>query len=475
MKRVLLINISKNKTTLLFVVLITIAAVIFLLSQIQYPATQEAIYSFKSEDCSELLTEYARLKDILSSLLPQDTKVIYEDRYRHRYANSGDYPTADVKTYALNHVINKGESIRYKILHHNPDYLRPLYNSTWKDFFFRGWAYLPNKILEARHRLFIFPLGASSNFDFTFSLGFTDNVYTDAHRDINFLLYNFIVEDIKMLDNQVVLVGEPTRQGVQVVSVKVNSVIPQDKDYKDFLFQLATPAGQEIDYLYEVYTRTEYLKKIEKEELTQESFDNEARGLDEQQLKQRILVLKEELGRFIPLESAGESNQISIKSPTLLLNSKISSLNTVHSEGKAIPFKLNFESKQYKRPIYHPLWKLNLEKGWCYVPDKVYQNHHNLFVLPKDIDKKVDLMGNLAFFEKHKPVGENDYGFLIYNFSVDKAIVHNHQLVFSGTPERTGACMISISKDELGEGSEYIVQLSTKDCHEVDYAIFSAQ
>ena len=90
--------------------------------------------------------------------------------------------------------VKNGTDIAFQILHDDTGYRRVIYSPDWKDAYFRGWLYLPNKIIQARHSLFIYSTGASANYDLAGELAFEQGVPMDNHRNINFLVFDFKVQ-----------------------------------------------------------------------------------------------------------------------------------------------------------------------------------------------------------------------------------------------------------------------------------------
>jgi len=408
------------------------------------------------EDVGELQRENEKLKGILGSLLPGGQKIIYENPYRSYKEYKPSFHTT-----SLREVVAKGEEISFKKLWENPDYLRPLYDSSWKGFYFRGWTYLPQKAQEARHRLFTFPFGLSSIFDFEGSLGFEESVPFDYHKNIVFLIYKFDVKKVKILGHQIALIGEPRRYGAQVVTALQDDLLPMGIDKSEFLIQLSTPKAYEIDFLYDSAIRYEYLKKQIEQNTVRSSYIE----ADIKRLKSENALLKDELSKYIPLEEGVIKEQHCKQNSSL----KTLDIETVQENGEILPFKINYQNKDYRRPIYNPLWKKYYKMGWSYIPQKVCENLHTLFIIPKEPDRRADFLGSLGFSEEYKPVQNSDVGFLIYNFTVRKVVVFTNQIIITGTPSRTGAEIISISKQFLKGRGKYFVQLATPDNWEIDF------
>ena len=143
--------------------------------------------------------------------------------------------------------------------------MRPKYSPQWKDFYFRGWLYLPEKISSASHRVFVFGGGASQIFDTTGELAFNEDVNFDYHRNINILCYQFDVKNVKLFNNQLMLTGIPSRKGAQVISITQDDLLGNNELTKSLLIQLATPDSYEIDYIYSGVIKYSNLQDLIKE------------------------------------------------------------------------------------------------------------------------------------------------------------------------------------------------------------------
>lgn len=461
-------NVSNLSDSRLFTVilLVLVVAIIYLtfFGMYQSGFLSTVLGPFDNE-AEELLNENQRLKDTLASILQSEQKVLYEDEYRNN-----KYYEADFKIYPLDEVIEKGNKLEFKVTYNDLEYLRPIYNPGWRTTYYRGWTYLPTKIIEARHNLYIYSIGASMNYDILGSLGFEEGISVDAHNNINFLIYKFNVNEVILLDNQITLVGTPTRSGVQIVSVAVNDILPQDIDFKKFLFQLSTEGGYEVDYFYDSYVRTEYKKKIDRERTEDALSYNWSDNEDIKELKRENRLLKEELSKYIPLSEEVINEDMCRRLPINNAIDTLPSPKDMEIKGTSISYKIHYDNLNYKRPIYHPIWKKNYEKGWAYIPDKICLNLHQLFILPEDEDKGSDLLGRIGFFQQYDGISKGRYGLLIFNFNINSIALYNGEILVIGTPNRTGAQIVSIDKN-LVTDKDALVRLITPDMQELDFDI----
>ncbi|GMQ59594.1 hypothetical protein AN1V17_39910 [Vallitalea sediminicola] len=416
----------------------------------------------KDNDTIELQRENERLKGALERIFPEEQHVLYEKPYRGYYDEVPSF-----QTYALPDAINKGKNIDFNVIYNDTEYMRPTYNSTWKDFYFRNWLYLPSKVANAHHKIFIYPAGASSIFDFIGDLAFNSSS-VDFHKNINFLIYNFDVDNIRQYENQVILIGKPNRKGAQVISVVQDTLLADNVDTKDFLFQLATPKGYEIDLIYGNAIKYDYLKKIIEENTVKRTFLSSNKTMTLAQLQEENSLIKKELSNFIPIEDNLVITNQDCRKPLDTDIKKIIDLEVVKNTGKSLAFNIIYENPQYVRPIYDPIWKENHEKGWAYVPTKICENMHILFPIPSDMDKQADFFHNLTIKQPVKPINNTSRGILLFNFTPQEVYKKSNQIVIIGIPNRLGLTIITLDNKELKGHSSYLLQLSTPDFQEID-------
>lgn len=474
MKRVLIITVNKKGLIYLSLCLLVFFTTIVTVTVVHFNRNSQVFNNREVDGILEMEKENSTLKNLLSSFLPEEQKTIFEDERRNIFLNTGITPPTPLPTSPLSKVIAQGVETKFRILSDDPQYLRPIYSPHWKGAYYRGWLYLPYKNIEARHRIFAFSLGASMNYDISGSLGYSPksspNAPVDNHRNINFLIYGFDIKDVKVFQNQVALLGEPKQTGAQIVSIVQNDLLPEGVDTKEFLFQLSTPKGYEVDFLNHNIIRYEYLMK-QIEEHTVPSFADETENKSLEKLLKENAALKRELTFFIPQQdelihhqvSEGFSNDTGDPSNT----------SAAIQQGKKIPFVFNYNHPQYKRPLYSPLWKTNYKRKWAYIPKQVESNMHRLHIIPQGQDLRYDFFGILGFHGNYQPVKSDQYGFLIYNFDVSKAIVYKNQLIFIGVPSRTGAEILSIEHDNLKDYKNYLVRLVTPDNSEFDCTVLT--
>lgn len=275
-----------------------------------------------------------------------------------------------------------------------------------------------------------------------------------------------------MYKNQIALVGKPTRTGAQVISIIQDELLSKDINKKDFLFQLSTPNGYEIDFIYLQAIKYEYFKKLIEKSSVNSIIPNSNENKTLEQLKEKNILLKKELSNYIPLEDKVFITQQKCRiSSEIIITNQMLDLKTVKDKGKEIKFNTKYYNNEYTRPIYNPSWKEHSEKGWAYVPRKICEAMHNLFVIPKDAEKQQDFFGSLGFHETYGEIKKDEIGLLVYNFTPKKIITLNNQLLITGVPSRTGARIISFDENNLIKNKDYIIQLVTPDNLEIDFEV----
>lgn len=193
-----------------------------------------------------------KLSERLKRLEPDEPKDIADPPFGQRVFPSKLKQPQDL--------IRNGNQLPYKVLLDKPEWKRPIYKSYWHSRVSGGrWSYVPNRLYYAQHRLFTdITAGASEYYDFVHDIGLEEELghsSTEPKGESQIIRLGQIVvvvmqakiEKVLTSGNQVVIVGRPQRNGVQVITVnKVNMMLDDPKEA--VLFQLVTPEGDEIDY-----------------------------------------------------------------------------------------------------------------------------------------------------------------------------------------------------------------------------------
>jgi hypothetical protein len=468
MNRFLVIITNRQKLSLCLIAIIFIILSAFFISKLDFP---KAIETDNAKDQTVLSpeNENKELKDILSSIVPAKNIILFENSNREvRDSNILSDSTSHSANVSPNEILKKGKNLAFFFVYSDEEYLRPIYTNTWKQAYYQGWLYLPKKIIAARHSLFTYMGGAGKIFDIEGELGFYPNISIDNQNYINFLIYNIDLQSVIQLENHIVISGTPTKKGVQIISIKLDDVTIQAKATEQFLVQLCTPNGFEIDYQNVKIANapdgeTDYGTVEETSYGTSYETNSDIKDVNIQNI-----LLKKELTHYISDSSKSISFQYNGGYQTSnVLNTNID-LDEAMINSSYIKYNILYNNKKYIRPIFHPQWKEHYDREWCYIPRKMYINMKKLFVLPSDNAVANDLCGELGFFEEYPSIKENQVGLLINNFSVTNISIFEDNILLSGTPCRTGIQVISIQKTNLTNYKEYAARLVTKDLCELD-------
>ena len=161
------------------------------------------------------------------------------------------------KMVSLAEIMKNGKEIPLQFAYNNPDWKRQAYKEYWHSSYGR-WSYVPNRIHYAMHRIFVTYPTASVFYDFTHDLGIWDEsdgfkIPSKApYENIVLVVMQTEVKKIKTLGNQIVVVGKPSLDGLQVLLIPDKDLAPFNPK-ESILFQLVTPGGDEIDNTNDIY------------------------------------------------------------------------------------------------------------------------------------------------------------------------------------------------------------------------------
>lgn len=209
-----------------------------------------------NKEIKKLEEEIRKFKKRLHYLEPENPTDIIDPRLKEI-----KFPT---KVFTIKEVIESGREIPFETIIDKPNYIRPIYEKHWHSTTGR-WSYIPNRIRTAQHRLFTeYDIGLSNWYDFEHKIGFEVPMIQDKQAlDLYIVTFQTKILKIYTKGNQVIVVGKPKRNGVQVNTVTTKDFKPINN--KEFLLiQLVTPDGYEIDYSLDSYIDPEYWSKIQK-------------------------------------------------------------------------------------------------------------------------------------------------------------------------------------------------------------------
>ena len=461
----LVIITNKQKLLICLAALLFIIISALIIAQLDFPkAVKTEVPGIKNVMSPE--NENQHLKDILSSILPADNTTLYENSSRDMEKSKLPVKAFD-KTVA--EVISKGKNLSYLFIYSDEEYLRPIYTNLWKQSFYQGWLYLPRKVIAARHSLFTYTGGAGKVFDIEGQLGFYPNISLDNQNYFNFLIYNFDLENVIQLGNDIAITGKPTKKGVQIISVKLEEVSALINETGNITIHLCTPKGFEIDYQNILFSKDS--NRIQDFGPVQESYTESSYNetdLSSLEITQQNTILKKELSYFVSDSSKPIYFQPNGTYQTANTLSGSPDLEVALNSAKEIKFSTLYNNKKYISPVYHPKWKSHHDRDWCYIPRKMYLNMKRIYVLPNDKEVSVDLLGELGFFDKFDEVPKEQVGIAASNFNIKKACIYEDIILLIGTPTRAGMEIVGIDMKNLNNYKEFTVRLITPDACEID-------
>ncbi|CAM4316738.1 hypothetical protein [Paenibacillus tarimensis] len=215
-----------------------------------------------SSDSEEINKQVKELENRLKTLEPPKPTTIVkapEEVEAEKY-----YPT---DTLPIPVVMDKGTIIDFNFIKNDPNYERPVYEEQWHSTYSGGrWSYVPMRIHYALHRLFTtYDIGISGELNFKQNLGIDFPMFQNkTDLDLYIVVFQTAVTSVYTKANQVIIVGTPMRNGVQVLTIKTADLKPIDLK-KLLLIQLSTTDGHELDYSLINYEPPDFwLKQIQK-------------------------------------------------------------------------------------------------------------------------------------------------------------------------------------------------------------------
>lgn len=230
----IILYLSKSKLLITLLITIVILAMLLILL-IDYKNLKA------SNDCLESYSNSIRLTMPLEPTTPKniESSPIY------------DIPLPS-KIFPIQEVVKKGKNIPVDFAFNDPDWIRPAYKTYWHSSVSGGrWSYVPRRINYSLHKIFTSYQTASIYYDFTHELGiWEESKFFDLENGLNNIALVVMDSNIKKIityGNQVVVIPEPKRTGLQVVEIHDSKIHPIDDD-SPIMFQLVTPDGYELDY-----------------------------------------------------------------------------------------------------------------------------------------------------------------------------------------------------------------------------------
>lgn len=504
---------TNSLSNLLIIILSTLLIVML-------PSTMKRLSTTKATKLTYASSSQEQCKDMQSLInytFPPTDRIINFDPRRpvidldiRQIEKAVAYPTLTVEqmiedcnpsltTIPIKDVLKKGRNVKYKVLYTDPHYLRPLYNPAWKEVYVRSWSLFPNRISDAQHQLFTLGIGLSTNYDICNELALEGVEFDyDKFRDKICIIYNFTVNKVTVYGDQIILTGCPTRTGIQIIGINQNKALHPITTTKNYLMQLATPGGYEMDHLVTNLFTYEYWKKDVQESLPKDTkvFKNtrETSPTSEECKKMELLInntfprtddiinlnpIRPPLGLSIDqITHATSCYKVSPEEINSYSNPPldVAPIKTVLRKGKDIRVKVLYYEPLYLRPLYDPNWKSGSYRSWSSFPSRIFDAQHHLFTLYLGGSSNYDVfnelaLGDVAFtYDKFR-----DKICIIYNFTVEKITVYGDQVVLTGLPSRTGLQVIGINQNDtlapITTSKDYLIQLVTPDGYEIDHLL----
>lgn len=209
------------------------------------------------EENEKLKATIEELKQRINSLEPSQPKNLEDPPWEKLQFPSNTLPITEI--------IHKGTKMPFDVIVDKPDYVRPSYEKHWHSSVGGGrWSNVPMRVHYALNRLFTtYDIGISAWYDFEHNIGFSIPMFQDQQAlDLYIVVFQTEVTDVYTKGNQVVVVGNPKREGVQVITITTADIKPTNKK-ENLLVQLVTEQGYEIDYSIISYIRPDFWAKQE--------------------------------------------------------------------------------------------------------------------------------------------------------------------------------------------------------------------
>ena len=242
---------DKNKL-ILYSLMVIIAFLLFALTHQEPRVSIKPIKVDKLTETEKLAKENMHLRERLARLEPATpVKIVTADK-----------PSRAIYALPALAVINEGTRVPFETIYEDKAWIRPDFEPYWHSK--QGqYSSLPNRIHSSYHRLFVTPGTAGLWKETSDQCGIAElseqikiPVYDDRPEDTLLVLaIQHQVADVIVLDNQVVLLGTPSRTGLQILAINnkdlvqsVSGEIPVQNNNQEYLFQTVTPDGYEVDY-----------------------------------------------------------------------------------------------------------------------------------------------------------------------------------------------------------------------------------
>lgn len=245
-------NLFDRNKLIFYILVVILAFLVFVMAHREPQVSIKPVKETQLDETQKLIKENQGLRERLAKLEPiTPVKIVTADK-----------PSATTDTLPVLSVMAEGTRIPFETVFQDKAWVRPDYEPYWHSK--NGqWSNLPDRIHTSYHRLFVTP-GTDSLWNETVHecgiAEFQDKMKLPVHNNkpedtIAVVAIQHEITDVVVLNNQVILIGTPSRTGVEVLAINerdlvqsVSGELEAHNDSQEYLFQMVTPDGYELDY-----------------------------------------------------------------------------------------------------------------------------------------------------------------------------------------------------------------------------------
>jgi hypothetical protein len=172
------------------------------------------------------------------------------DNIKDTLAQETNIPS-DVES--VSHALEKGKTAIYRLIYRDLAWQREAYKAYWHSTQGDKWSYMPDRLTYGLHRIFTTYPTYNVYQDFIYELGIKEeaaqfNLLTSKQiKEMIIVVMKGRVKGIKVYNNQVLVICEPARIGLEVLSLPLKEFGNINQE-EPIITQMVTPDGYEIDY-----------------------------------------------------------------------------------------------------------------------------------------------------------------------------------------------------------------------------------
>lgn len=241
---------DKNKLTLYLLIIITVF-IIFTTSNQKPKVSIKPVKEDNMSQLEKLAKDNRDLRERLANLEPTTpVKIVRAEQ------------VSDTDNIEVIDVLAEGTRLPFTTVYEDQAWIRPDYEPYWHSK--PGlWSSIPDRIHSSYHHLFIATGTDGLWSEATHDSGIVEiedkiklPVYEDQPENtVAIIALQHQITDVLVFNNHIVLLGTPSRTGIQVLAFNkrdiINSISGEvfaQKNSQNYLFQLTTPDGYEVDY-----------------------------------------------------------------------------------------------------------------------------------------------------------------------------------------------------------------------------------